>query len=60
MYVQKYVNINCLEVWEMSTITEDVYPLEKHDNQVEKVLPAEEQGTVFLQAFLLRDPLKER
>jgi hypothetical protein len=28
----------------MSTITEDVYPLEKHDNQVEKVLPAEEQG----------------
>ena len=36
-----------VQVWEMTTITEDVYPLEKHDNQVEKVLPAEGQGWYY-------------
>jgi hypothetical protein len=37
----------------MSTITEDVYPLEKHENQVEKVIPAEGQGTVTYCVFCI-------
>jgi hypothetical protein len=36
----------------MSTITEDVYPLEKHENQVEKVIPAEGQGKEYLLCVL--------
>ncbi len=37
----------------MSTITEDVYPLEKHENQVEKVIPAEGQGKITCRVFCI-------
>jgi hypothetical protein len=37
----------------MSTITEDVYPLEKHENQVEKVIPSEGQGKVTCCLFCI-------
>ena len=33
-----------IKVWDMSTIVEDVFPLDRHDNQILKILPSEVLG----------------